>query len=268
MEVSFLKNNINWSIPWRMVFKRYYCSKCGSRLKREKTHRIVTKDDIDYFKYHEYNTFPRRDHDVYEYRFKCPSCESRMSFEEQCIVDRIQKVNRRKLLSDIEIKKNYDECKKFIKRKAIFYEILIILLAIFIVGIFCFLSKDSDNIISYTIACSALLIYTTFRMIKTYKPSSKNKTTPKLLNRYDYEKESLLKKLHTYSTHNKSMVEKSDKCYCFHCQKSFDKNEITDYTDNGKTAICPHCGIDSVLPDSIDEDIDEKIISEMNKYWF
>ena len=105
-------------------------------------------------------------------------------------------------------------------------------------------------------------------MIKIYKPSSKNKTAPKLLNRYDYEKESLLKKLHTYSTHNKELIDVSERCYCFYCEKVFDKNEIESFADNGKTAICPHCGIDSVLPDSIDEDIDEKIISEMNKYWF
>ena len=35
-------------IPFGMVFKKYYCSKCGTKLEKEKAHRIVTKDDWDY----------------------------------------------------------------------------------------------------------------------------------------------------------------------------------------------------------------------------
>ena len=35
----------SWSIPVGMVFKKYYCSKCGGKLVKSKTHRVVTKDD-------------------------------------------------------------------------------------------------------------------------------------------------------------------------------------------------------------------------------
>ena len=80
----------NYSIPYGMVFKKYYCSKCGMELEKERTHRVVSKDDKDYYQYHDHGTFPRSDHDVYDYRFKCPYCNTRISFEEQCIIKRIQ----------------------------------------------------------------------------------------------------------------------------------------------------------------------------------
>ena len=38
----------SYSIPFGMVFKKYYCSKCGTKLEKEKTHRVVTKNDKDY----------------------------------------------------------------------------------------------------------------------------------------------------------------------------------------------------------------------------
>ena len=82
------------SIPFGMLFKKYYCSNCGVKLEKEKTHRVVTKDDRDYYQYHEYGMFPLRDHDVYGYRFRCPSCKKRTSFDEQCVIERIQKQKR------------------------------------------------------------------------------------------------------------------------------------------------------------------------------
>jgi hypothetical protein len=36
---------------------------------------------------------------------------------------------------------------------------------------------------------------------------------------------------------------------CFYCLKTFDVSDIKEYTDKGKTAICPHCHIDSVVGD-------------------
>ena len=75
-----------------MVFKKYHCAKCGTKLKNEKTHRVVTKDDRDYYQYHDLGTFPHRDYDVYEYRFACPKCGARVSFDEQRIIAGIQNI--------------------------------------------------------------------------------------------------------------------------------------------------------------------------------
>ena len=85
---------------------------------------------------------------------------------------------------------------------------------------------------------------------------------------YSYEKESLFKKLHTYSSHNKNLIDVSEKCYCFHCKSVIDAKDITEYSCEGQTALCPKCRIDAIIPDAIDEKINESIINEMNEYWF
>ena len=77
-----------------------------------------------------------------------------------------------------------------------------------------------------------------------------------------------LQKLHACSSHNRSLILSANKCYCFYCKAVFDSREIEDYADNGQTAICPKCSIDSVIPDSADDGIDEKVVTEMHEYWF
>jgi len=102
----------SYSIPFGMIFKKYHCSKCGAQLEKEKTHRVVTKEDKDYYQYHDYVEFPRRDVDVYDYRLKCPSCGARIAFDEQCIIERIQKKCGQEVLSNADIKEHYEECKE------------------------------------------------------------------------------------------------------------------------------------------------------------
>ena len=57
--------------------------------------------------------------------------------------------------------------------------------------------------------------------------------------------------------------------YFFYCKKKFDAKDVKEFIgENNNTALCPLCEIDAVLPDSIDESLDDLIIYEMNKYWF
>lgn len=39
-----------------------------------------------------------------------------------------------------------------------------------------------------------------------------------------------------------------EQCGCFYCLKTIAPAEITEWVDGGETPICPHCGVDSVLP--------------------
>ena len=93
-------------IPIGMVFLKYHCSNCGAKLTKEKNHRIVSKDDVDYFSYQDRTTYPRLDHDVYDYHFKCSKCQNRYSYQYQCIINRIQKAKHQKILSKKEIKES------------------------------------------------------------------------------------------------------------------------------------------------------------------
>ncbi len=43
-------------------------------------------------------------------------------------------------------------------------------------------------------------------------------------------------------------------CGCFYCEQIFDRETIRDWTDDDQTALCPHCGVDSVLANITDAD--------------
>ena len=73
---------------------------------------------------------------------------------------------------------------------------------------------------------------------------------------------------HSHSTHNCNELSKSKMAGCFYCKSIFDPKEITEWTDDDITAICPYCGIDSVLADESGFPINVDFLSEMNSYWF
>lgn len=58
-------------------------------------------------------------------------------------------------------------------------------------------------------------------------------------------------------------------CGCYYCCKTFQVEKIVNWTDKGETALCPFCGIDSVVVSSF-TDYDEfmKSIKEANKEFF
>ena len=81
----------HYSIPVGMVFKKYYCHYCESKLDKYRYHRVVTEGDRDYFLYQDRDTFPRVDQDVYSYHFKCGNCNKLISVEHQYAIEIIQK---------------------------------------------------------------------------------------------------------------------------------------------------------------------------------
>lgn len=84
----------------------------------------------------------------------------------------------------------------------------------------------------------------------------------------DYLLKNKLQSLHAHCTNNKSSLEKSALCGCFYCGKIFSPREITEYADEGKTAICPFCGIDAVLSEECGYPITQELLNQMNGYWF
>jgi hypothetical protein len=62
-------------------------------------------------------------------------------------------------------------------------------------------------------------------------------------------------------------------CGCFYCRKFFEPREIEDWTDFddkgvGMTALCPRCGIDSVLRSISGFPLTESFLGQMNNRWF
>ena len=87
-----------------------------------------------------------------------------------------------------------------------------------------------------------------------------------------------LESIHRYSSNNRSLLAKSKLAGCFYCGVIYDANSIQDWVDgkqiesgeldDGVTALCARCGIDSVLPDAAPISLDEKLLAEMHEHWF
>ena len=73
---------------------------------------------------------------------------------------------------------------------------------------------------------------------------------------------------HGHSSNNRQEIEGGEKCGCFYCLCVFDKSDITDWVDGGTTALCPFCGIDSVLSDESGFPITKEFLEEMKDHWF
>lgn len=256
-----------YSISFGMLFKRYYCADCGTKLKTEKTHRIVTKDDPDYYRYHDVGQFPRVDYEVYDQRFQCPSCGRRTAYDEQCILNRIQKKLGTKILSPFEVKQHYEECSAAHNKSTLLKKILFPI-AFSVLAFSLFVFTNPDLTMKDYIQDAALVFIATGGLICKAVGNHKGVINSKYLGTYSHEKRTQLERLHSYCTHNKRLVEASDKCYCFYCKSTMDARDIEEYIDSEQTALCPKCGIDAILPDRIDEPIDDNILSEMNTYWF
>ena len=83
-----------------------------------------------------------------------------------------------------------------------------------------------------------------------------------------------MEQAHTYSSNHKPELEKDDICGCFYCEEIFSPSEITEWLihnnpcDKRGTAVCPHCGIDSVIGESSGYPITKPFLRAMKKYWF
>ena len=48
---------------------------------------------------------------------------------------------------------------------------------------------------------------------------------------------------------NAHLINDDTDCSCYYCRTNYKGSEITEYFDDGETAMCPRCRVDSVLPE-------------------
>ena len=73
--------------------------------------------------------------------------------------------------------------------------------------------------------------------------------------------------LHKLNFRNRGVLSTASQCGCFYCKKMFTPSEITEWTDDDETALCPYCSIDSVIPD-IDKALNVELLEAMNRKYF
>ena len=70
---------------------------------------------------------------------------------------------------------------------------------------------------------------------------------------------------HKHASKHRSELEASAKCACFFCFRTFASGEIRKWVDADQTALCPHCGLDSVLG-SASVRIDDPFLRKMHQH--
>lgn len=83
----------------------------------------------------------------------------------------------------------------------------------------------------------------------------------------------ILTEAHKHSSLHEAEIKDSSICGCFYCFHTFEPDYILDWVDEdnavGATALCPKCGIDSVIGNKSEYPVDEKLfLNEMHQYWF
>ncbi len=87
------------------------------------------------------------------------------------------------------------------------------------------------------------------------------------------DKEYLIR-AHDECKNHKPELEVPQKCGCFYCKKIFDSSEIERWlthdnpADRRGTAICPYCGVDSVIGEKSGHRITPEFLEAMHKEWF
>ena len=73
---------------------------------------------------------------------------------------------------------------------------------------------------------------------------------------------------HKHSTRNREEIEESDLCGCFYCLSLFSPLEITEWIDEEDTAMCPSCGVDSVIGSKSGYPMTAEFLKKMKDRWF
>jgi hypothetical protein len=86
---------------------------------------------------------------------------------------------------------------------------------------------------------------------------------------FDLPEDHPLRVAHKKSVRHRADIERSSLCGCFYCKAIFAPNRIVEWVDNGATALCPTCGIDSVIGDASGLQITKSFLEAMLQVaWF
>lgn len=76
---------------------------------------------------------------------------------------------------------------------------------------------------------------------------------------------------HKHSRNHREEIERSEICGCFYCIQIFTPDNINKWTNEKEnkqvTALCPYCGIDSVIGSASGFSIDQNFLCDMRDYW-
>jgi hypothetical protein len=80
--------------------------------------------------------------------------------------------------------------------------------------------------------------------------------------------DNLARSAHQHSSNHREEIEASELCGCFFCVTVFAPGEIGEWIADGTTALCPYCGIDSVIGNRSGVPMTLGFLACMRNEWF
>ena len=138
--------NKSSSIPVAMVMRKFYCYHCGERLVRTPRTKIIRRGDPDYKKHSRIgHTHMIGDVVLTEYDFKCPNCDKIIGFDEQRVMEKIQKHVEKYTLSQAEIDENIENAKASLEKEKKRTNIIVTVVSIAVVIFAIYLGCKTEN---------------------------------------------------------------------------------------------------------------------------
>lgn len=78
----------------------------------------------------------------------------------------------------------------------------------------------------------------------------------------------IYKAAHNHARFNRDEIAESVQCGCFFCRAIFDAKTPMEFVEDNRTALCPNCGIDSVIGDKAGYQITNEFLTAMFRKWF
>lgn len=73
---------------------------------------------------------------------------------------------------------------------------------------------------------------------------------------------------HKHSSRHREEIEASARCGCFFCFRIFRSQDIKAWIDANQTALCPKCGVDSVIGSASNHRLDDVFLRTMHRHFF
>ncbi len=67
---------------------------------------------------------------------------------------------------------------------------------------------------------------------------------------------------------NRDSIGNATLCACYACGEDFLPSAIREWTDSDRTALCPYCGVDGVIPDVSGLPLTVDFLARCAVYWF
>lgn len=106
------------NMPRAMKKREFFCCSCGNKLIPYPKTRILKRGDPDYKGHSRLGRMHLiGDIELTKYDFKCISCDKLITYEEQCVIEEIQKCVGSHTLSQNIINENIEKAKATLERK-------------------------------------------------------------------------------------------------------------------------------------------------------